>query len=114
MIFRGVFMKVLSIPDYILYNQALSSNDKIIIAYLLAYGSQVVIVSTGKISKSLNIPVRTVFRSLDVLERLELIKVDTDKSLNGSYKSRKITLLNPNFKLHHYLLNINNGDITKL
>ena len=102
-------MKTLSIPDYILYNKNLSSNDKLIMAYLLTYRSNVVIVSNGRISKELGIPLRTVARSLEWLQELLLITINNDKTLNGSYKSRKIMLINQDRVLLNRILDIKKG-----
>ena len=102
-------MKSLSIPDYILYNKNLSSNDKLIMAYLLTYRSNVVIVSNGRISKELGISIPTVVRSLEWLQELSFITINNDKTLNGSYKSRKIMLINQDRVLLNRILDIKKG-----
>lgn len=96
----------LQVPNYILYNKALSSNDKLIYSLMVAYNSQQVIMSNGRIAKELGLSRETVKRSLLHLEQLELIQINNDASLNGSYKSRKITLLCADHELVKRLLDL--------
>lgn len=99
----------LPVPNYILYNKALSSNDKLIFAFLVVYNSKSLIISNGKIAKELGLSIQTVKRSLSYLEQLHLIQIFTDHSLNGSYKCRKIRVLSCDHDLMMQLLDIRKG-----